>query len=139
MNEKDNKKKIIYVCTQGDYSDYHIAGVFDDEKLARKFAAHFHCEVEEWPLNPFELELRNDYFPYFVRMSKDGKVIDVYREESDYGFQPDEKRYGPDIHGNLYNKCWAKNKEHAIKITNEKRAQLLAMNQWPKPKQWRKQ
>ena len=30
----------------------------------------------------------------------------------------------------LQNNCWAKNLKHAVKITNDLRGQLIAMNQW---------
>ena len=140
MDEKSHKQKIIYVCTQGDYSDYHIAGVFDDEKLAYKFASHFHCEVEEWPLNPFGPELSKGYFPFSVRMTKKGDTVAVHRVEADYAYrrEADATIHTLDWTGNLLVYCWAKDKEHAIKIANETRAQLLATNQWPEQKQRRR-
>ena len=121
----------IYVCTEGSYSNYHICGVFDDEELAEQFCKKFcgkNAIVEEWKLNPYEFELYDDYSPYFVRMSADGDVIEILNTT----LYDSETVNIPslDIYNNMYINIIAKSKEHAIKIANEHRIQLIALNKW---------
>ena len=128
--------KTIYIVTQGSYSDYHICGVFDKKELAQQYMSAFggggtynEMEIEEWQLNPYKVELGKDYKPYFVRMDKQGNTEEVNEVDSTYGFREGES-YGFDIKHNIYNYCFAKSTEHAIKITNELRTQILAEGKW---------
>ena len=128
--------KTAYIVTQGSYSDYHICGVFDKKELAEQYISAFgggqrydEMGIEEWELNPYKLELGKGYKPFFVRMDKEGNSSEVLEEDSTYGFR-DGEGYGFDIENNVYNHCFAKSTEHAIKITNELRAQLIAENKW---------
>jgi hypothetical protein len=127
----------IYVVTSGEYSDYHIDGIFDNKDKANAFVKKFSsddyggkCYVEEYELNPYSEEMQKDYNPYFVRMMKNGDVDEIYINKSSFGFRGDSNKYGFDIGGNLFFHILAKDKEHAIKITNEFRIQLIANNNW---------
>lgn len=132
--------KKIYVVTAGDYSDYQICGVFSSEDIAKKYIDSFkrgenswsynEMEIEEWNLDPLKKEIAKGYFPYFVRMAKNGDTSDVHIEDSDYGFDRGNST-GFDRDGNLYHHCFAKDSIHAIKITNELRARTIAENKWP--------
>ncbi len=122
--------KEIYVVTAGSYSDYHICAVFSTIELANAYAKVFsEADVEAWKLDVYENELRENCKPYFVRMTKEGNTEQIRIEDSDYGFG-DENTYGFDVNKNLYNHCFAKDEEHAIKITNELRTFLIAENKW---------
>jgi len=152
-----------YVVTEGDYSDYHIVGVFTDEKKAELFAGAFYeRRVEEYPLNPEAPSyIQNGYKIFYVNMFENGELpqnpadFDVYEHGSDrYSWDLDTpnfiKHEYPHFHtgerwshgkdeDKLHNGEWvmgidvlAKNKKHAIKIANEKRAQLIATNMWGK-------
>ncbi len=129
--------KKVFIVTQGTYSDYHICAVFDSQELAETFIASFApsiygpMEVEEWGLNLMKLQLKKGYRPYFVRMDKNGNSFETNIEESCRRFTSSiTDRYGFDIKGNLYNHCFAKNDNHAIKITNELRVRLMAGGMW---------
>ena len=125
--------KAVYICTKGEYSDYSICGVFDDKKLAEKFCEKFNnCRIEKWNLNPFSFELKSDYSPYFIRMTKEGKILEVDNAPSVYSFGSGDTEDRFDVSGNLYVSSMAKSQEHAIKITNDRRAKLIALNQWGK-------
>lgn len=119
----------IYVCTKGSYSDYHICGVFDDKKLAKEFCKKFckDAEIEEWEINPYRMELNNDYTPYLVIMSIDGNVIKIEDTEFD-GLSMNSPYIN--YHNNMCVIVIAKSEEHAIKIANEHRTQLIALNRW---------
>jgi len=128
--------KIAYVVTQGSYSDYSIRGVFDNKELAEQFIAAFSeaqrydaMEIEEWGLNPFKVELGKGYKPYFVRMDREGNSSEARISGSAYEYEG-ELEYGFDVNKNMYNHCFAKGSEHAIKITNERRVQLIADGKW---------
>ena len=46
------KSKMIYVVTEGEYSDYHIVGVFSTRKLAKRCqSAVLADNIEEYPLD----------------------------------------------------------------------------------------
>ena len=122
--------KTVYVCTEGEYSDYHICGVFDNKELAEKFCQQFGCEIEEWNLNPFAVELKKGYSPYFVRMTKEGEALQVDIKPSPYGFGNGDGSHGFDIKKNMCLHCMAKSSEHAVKIANERRVSLIDSNQW---------
>jgi hypothetical protein len=131
--------KTIYVVTQGYNEDYHICGVFDSEPLAKRFIETFSSAqqwdfmgIEEWKLNPHKLEIGKGYKPFFVRMSKEGDMIEINESNSIYGFNDyrDGENWGFDFFDNLFNHCFAKDEKHAIKITNELRTQLIAEDKW---------
>lgn len=44
----ENEKQIIYVVTDGCYSDYHIVGVFTDKEKAHDYAKLHFYDVEEF-------------------------------------------------------------------------------------------
>lgn len=127
--------KKMYLCSQGDYSDYSIYGVFDDAGLANAFAKTFDCEVEEWALNPYEQEVRNGYKPFLIYMSRDGKS-NCHECNDAYPFdEPDLwKRISFARKGDLYLHCLAKNEKHAVKIANEQRTKVIALGMWPEEK-----
>ena len=124
----------VYLVTSGTYSDYKVDAVFESEELANKFIRSFkesyeEFMVEEYDLNPQEKQIRSGFYAFFVRMQKDGDCIKVEKESSYYGFGGD-RTYGFDVNKNLYNHVFAKDEKHAIKITNEKRTELIALNKW---------
>lgn len=123
--------KTAYVVTSGEYSDYSIRGVFDNRELAEKFVALLTDEdsptIEEWPVNPSARQLRAGYSIFFVRMDREGKAMEARQEGSAYGING---RPGFDINGCMFVTVMAKDAKHAVKITNEKRAGLIARNEW---------
>ena len=128
--------KEVYVVTAGEYSDYSVCAIFTEKKLAQKYIDSFKEEryndfnkIEVYSLNPYEQELKEGYSPYFVRMDKEGNVEECYISNSYYSFT-DKISYGFDIKNNLYYAVFAKSAEHAIKIVNEKRVQLIATDSW---------
>ena len=124
--------KNVYVVTEGSYSDYRICGVFDSKELAEKFTKSFEkdlMEIEEYTLNPFLKEINEKYKAYFVRMTSEGKCLDVRLIDS---FSCLDPKYSFDVKKNLYCSVFAEDEKHAIKIVNEYRIQILASNTWGK-------
>lgn len=125
----------IYLITQGEYSDYSVKGVFDNKELAEAFIAKFSqadYRIEEYELNALAGRLNNPLTPFRVAMSQEGEVISITdgadiedgEPRVNFSFDYSHKREL------LYVFCWANDSEHAIKIANEKRLQLIAANRW---------
>ena len=128
--------KKVYVIVSGRYSDYQINAIFDREELANKFISVMNYEasikdlrVEVWDLNPLEYELVHGEKAYVVLIGKDGNVSSVEWVKSPYGFGGSGVVFRNDM---MYCYCFAKDEQHAIKISNEKRAQHIANNTWGK-------
>ena len=123
----------VYFVTKGEYADYSIVGVFTSRERAEKYAelldnSWARTRVEEFPLNPNEEELHAGKKPFFIRMTKDGEVLDSWIR---IGWS-DSLEF--DIENNLITTVWADDLMHAAKIVNEKRTQLIASNEWPEEK-----
>jgi hypothetical protein len=131
------KPRTIYIVTSGEYSDYSIEAVFStraDAELYLKqpgFSEYAYPTIEEWEMDSLSKSLHARYVNYFVRMAKDGETLETWTKPLD---QPIFKRqYGFDISNNLIMDINATSKEHAIKIANETRTQIIANNSWGKP------
>ena len=131
----------VYIATEGCYSDYHIVTVFLDKKKAELFAKYFEdMEIEEFDVYEKTkidelmrcLSLKRNI--YFVRMDIDGKTDLVMEEDWDFHEFELTMRKDPDFNdwGLLCIYVLAENEKHAVKITNEKRVQLIANNEWKK-------
>ena len=152
--------KFVYVVTQGIYSDYHISAIFSEKEAAERFVHsktaegrwgprlvgqglslfsptaaeqaqleewHPEIRIEEWALDNID----NQHTFYNVLMCKSGDVIEV-----------GGACYSPSCGMEPWHQCthkegimtlgvWARDKEHAIKIANERRTMLVATERWP--------
>lgn len=136
----------VYVVTSGEYSDYHIDGMFSTEELAQKFIDSFkrheytEMDIEEWELDVHKDALSQGYLPFRVSMRQNGDVMSCEHEDSSYGFHSETPR--DSFHSTVWNDqgapkymvshVYAKDQQHAIKIANERRGQYLALNRWGK-------
>ncbi len=118
--------KTVFIVTEGDYSDYHITGVFTTKELAQNFIdAGCGDNIEEFKVNPYKVSLAKGYKPFFVRIGKGGDVKEIY-DGSGY------ISHGFDVKGGFYTTLFAKDEIHAAKIANERRTQILAQDCWGK-------
>lgn len=124
----------IYVLEEGAYSDRHVVGVFSSQENAEKSRDHVddddyrEYDITEMELDPAIAEMNAGLTVYRVCMSQTGNTFfsgptkylstfwDIKRKNSDFLFI--------DAH------VWAKDTEHAIKIVNETRTQLIALNRF---------
>ena len=132
--------KSIWVVENGEYSDYHVVGVFSTKENAERVNALTggRGRVSEWALDPAIAELNKGYHFYSVAMSKDGTVRNVEREDevATYHIQ-DARVMQPwvDMHDHskgtyIIDHAWARDDAHAVKIVNERRAQMIANGEW---------
>jgi hypothetical protein len=128
--------KTVWLVTNGEYSDFHVVGIFSSKENAELVVKTCGGDVEETPIDPFIEELNQGLFLFWVSMWRDGEAQSVYQESVDgepvspkvvehFGIRADGG--GSRLNGNV----WAKDKEHAVKIFNEKRAQMIASGEWP--------
>lgn len=122
----------VYLVEIGEYSDHHVGRVFSDKSLAEEFAkawnnhGHDYAKVTTWPVDERFVRM----LPWvYVLMYSDGRVDRCWHDAS-----PDDKPLSdgrrPDYGGRRYFAVQTDNEERAIKVANERRAQLLATNAW---------
>jgi hypothetical protein len=124
----------IFLLTDGEYSDYHIIGAFSTEKKAQKYI-DMQKRIDKYHYPSIEEFTLDEYNPIVISeviMRYDGEVIAVRQSVgsiADTGFDAytfDNELTKKSIIWNVHTKI----KERAIKVVNEKRAQLIAMNIW---------
>lgn len=128
----------IYLVSAGDYSAYGIDALFSSYDKAQAFIDEVCGErIEEYELDPPNVDMkRKGYKLWFITMKRDGSVLCC----NDQSFRGDLVDTSGELEINdscsgkyrdiAYARLWAKSEEHAIKIVNEKRAQMIAMGKW---------
>jgi len=131
-----SEERIIYAVSDGSYSDYGVIAIFEDEQKAEAFREwHRYDCVEEFPLNPELPAMRPGWNLYQFSMDRSGDTehMQLLHEPASTEHKT-EIDYHPThyyIESHLWCVVVARDEQHAVKITNEKRAQLIAMNKWP--------
>ncbi|MDP9354670.1 MAG: hypothetical protein M3R02_05200 [Chloroflexota bacterium] len=141
------KKRHVSVVTAGSYSDYRILAVFDDDKLADAYVKAYNetypydaADAERWHLNPMEKQIRAGRFLYSVSIDRDGENASATLVDEEN--LPPSSRWPVLESYRLYNGptrsrgafiIEATDAQHAIKIANERRTQMIALNAWPEP------
>lgn len=123
----------VYLVTEGDYSDYHVIGVYSTQEKANE-AKELHMstnDLEEYEVDHIAEGYVQGMKKYSIVMDRDGNLLESYY----YG--PVSAAYGristaTKIHGlNGFNThMWAESMEHAVKIANERRVRIIAANLW---------
>jgi hypothetical protein len=121
----------VYVVEQGSYSDRGVIGVCSTEELAKRLieltedswapGGYHEWTIDEIPPCPIGL------LPWSVVMDRRGGVERVGRENI-IDFKLVVYAFGRN--NLMYFSMFARDKEHAIKIANEKRGILIAQNVW---------
>lgn len=137
----------VWVVEQGEYSDYRVVGVFSSRENAQLVADAINGErvacdatVAEWLMDPAVADLNAGRRPFVVHMLRDGTVerceawqitgyelagkFDIWRRSEALAYAGTDK---PDC---LSATVWATDAEHAVKIVNEKRVQMIASGEW---------
>lgn len=138
----------IWVVEQGCYSDYLVVGVFSSKENAEIVASKINAAeyvydqatVAEWPLDPAISEINNGMKLYSIMMLKDGTSESVKESEfnsynmgGEFRIWERSKTVCPETSKKpdcLTATVWATSSYHAIKIANEKRAQMIASGEW---------
>ena len=135
--------KKIFAVNSGHYSDYSVDALFSTRKKAEEFMAIVACgdynEIEEYEIDPPSADkLKRGYSVWMVLMLKDGNTERVEATDNDsydvasvghYIWKRSENKFKPMLDC-LSAHVWAKTEKQAIKITNEKRTQMIASGEW---------
>lgn len=119
-----------YMVTTGSYSDYTVEAVFTTREGAEALAAKYppmYANIEEKPLD--------EQPGYPEGMFRFRVVFDIGGECSVTQTEPCLAKDGECTPWGSDGKCmatwcWARDKDHAAKIANERRAQIIAMGRW---------
>ena len=138
----------VYLVTSGSYSDYSVVGVFSSRENAVEFMSRVGegdynnwNDVDEMDLDATLPQIRAGLTPWFVEMHRDGKTDRIERKElSDYGSTSEgagiwRRSQAPAFRGQglddlLHANVFASSAEHAVKIANEYRTQMIANGEW---------
>lgn len=145
-----SERRSVWVIEQGSYSDYRVVGVFSSKENAERVAekinagtdSYNEAEVAEWPMDPGIDALNQNLKRFHVLMLHDGSVEGV--EELDgWDYYPDltdghwlwERTKAPAYQGRgipdvLNSSVWARDEKHAVKVSNERRVQMIASGEW---------
>jgi hypothetical protein len=122
----------LYLVSNGEYSDYHFCGIYTTKELAKEAIKYYGSirDIEEIETDVFP-EHPKGYYRFDIEMTENGDVI-ISKYADCSNIDVDQSIYFYVLADNLRLKCWAKDEKHAIKITNEIRAQLIANNNYKK-------
>ncbi len=136
----EQKKKSVWAIEDGEYSDYHVVGVFSTQEKAEQVQRFTGGEITEWILDPAVREINQGMSLWRVLMLRDGTTEKVWKGEiNSYNFEAHHniwrRTQAPAYCGTGTPDCldanvWAKSEKHAVKIVNEIRAGLIAGNNW---------
>lgn len=123
-------KQKVYLIVDGEYSSYHIVGVYSTLGNAEKMLEYVSGEIEEWTLDAGLDKIHAGRKLTYIEIRRDGSVDKIMHNN------------GTDVSATLFFagfhepvlllKCWAKDFAHAVHIAGEARRVLLAENLWPK-------
>lgn len=128
-----------YIVTRGEYSDYHIVGVFSARDAAQSFIERItdrydNPQIEEYILDAILPPAGMDLWD--IVMKRDGASVSAVINGDCFSWERGAielvrlNRFDGEPHLEILVQCFARDKEHAIKIANEKRAQIIAEGNW---------
>jgi hypothetical protein len=125
--------KTVFVVTEGEYSDYHIEGIYSTPEIAKGIHGE-NCDVEEWEIDRWSEEYRQGLYFFDVYMTRDGETnhrgtSSVFRNPPPSGSNVIIPYYKANTTEFCF-RMWARDERHAIKIANERRVQLIAGGTW---------
>lgn len=124
----------VFVVTEGEYSDYGIVGVYSEanEDAANRLAkTRWLGRVEEYELDWEVDKLSRGLILYHVHMRSDGKCISIGATTAIEEGEPTHRIQEGPYEVYIHDLVWAKNKEHAAKIMNERRTVWMVTGRWP--------
>jgi len=118
---------MVFVLTNGCYSDTHIVGIYSSEAHAKMAALLFNDDwsIQEYVMDQCIENMARGERVWFVRLNREtGDTEEIHTRESSYGAFT--TAVGEDIHKNLYTHVWAKTQEQAVKVAGDRRRMFLA-------------
>jgi hypothetical protein len=124
----------VWIIEEGEYSDYRVTGIYSTEKDAQMMCDLINsgdkwskATIDSRPLDPCVDELNEGLIQFDVTMSRNGDVKQcVKTRHVDTSPELRHRKQSPHWDESITASVWARDQIHAIKITNEKRVQLVA-------------
>lgn len=142
-------ERTVYVVIQGFYSDQQVAGVFSTHLLAEEFKKLDEHErrIQKFPLDELTERAKKGLYDWQVWMEQNGDTLYASHGDGIGQMSPTFVRVSMRVAVDtpkknrlvLYCDCWARNKEHAVKIANEYRARIIAANNWRNDYVWKEE
>jgi len=125
----------VYIVTSGSYSDYQIDGVFSTEERAEAFITAtglYDGRAVRWDVDLDAEKIDRGLVHYKVDMDIEGNVRHMKKSTPVCPERAFGRIRGYDHKGSQWLEAyiWARNEEHAVKIANERRTRILALNLW---------
>jgi hypothetical protein len=128
--------KKIYVVSRGSYSDYRVEALFSTEEKADNYISATKARNHSWN-DPFKEEFvldcpRKIWTKKYVSIEKNGAALVYYTDVDIYdrpGFNGWDNTKSPPALNWIVQ---TKSDKRAIKVANEKRAQIIALGLWGK-------
>jgi hypothetical protein len=125
--------KTLYMVTRGEYSDYCVLGVFSNKERAEQYkkAVAADNEIEEIELDPEDDKIHypDGYQAWEIEMDNEGNVISNDNVDIRSAYNNNSPYHSRKMNCYIFTAVGA-TLEHAIKIVNERRAQMIANNEW---------
>lgn len=147
QEESGSGVMIVYLVTDGEYSDYRVKGVASTMEIAEEMKKLNGAlnDIEEYNMDELPPHPAGMYH-YRVPMDRDGGVSapkhglgGVRLMECDDDTRTTRAKYYME-HAPIYSRddkerglvveCWARDEKHAIKIANDIRTQVVASGEW---------
>lgn len=139
----DRAMTTVYLVSDGDYSDYCVLGVFSTLALAEEYKSMRNAmnDIAEYELDPMPINKPPPgMWLYRVVMERTGELgkygdyknaatIEPYRLDCEEE-EREDCLWGSDPKGPMEFYMFARDEKHAVKIANERRLQLLALDRW---------
>jgi len=136
-------EKKVFALEAGEYSDYHVIGIYTTKANAEFVRAVVGGDIVERILDPGLKEINSGLSRWRVLMLRDGTTESVTRNDTIYSRDIGEgnriniwrRTQAPAYKGKGIPDClkcevWARTDKAAVKIVNEKRAQMIAEGKW---------
>ena len=132
----------VYVITTDSYSDYAIQAICSTRELAELLSATLYDanEIEEWEVDGVPDEAKRGLKAYRVWMNKEAEATAIMDTEwHEFGGAQAHimRKWFRSGDLMLYVSCWARDEQHAAKIANEIRAQIIASDSWRDGYEWK--
>jgi hypothetical protein len=121
----------VFVVIGGEYDDWSIEGGYTTKEKAEEMsklaggAYVREIELDTYPEHP------EGTYLYQVEMKKTGEVLEVMCGTNVvYGREEVDPTCIDEVVLSAYFRMWARDREHAIEIANERRLKILAENKW---------
>ena len=129
--------KIVYLVTQGEYSDYRICAAYSTRERAQKYVIEWEklgITYDRPSIEELEINKTVPKVVTVVYMDKEGRTYNLRLDLSNHypigfvGFMATVRNH-PEKSQLIWN-VHTKDEKRAVKIVNEKRSQLIALNLW---------